>query len=85
MRSPVLPDIPALSETLPGYEASAWYGIVAPKNTPVEIIKSLNTQVNASLADANFAARQSRRDRAAGLACRFRSLIDQRTSRPAAP
>jgi Tripartite tricarboxylate transporter family receptor len=32
MRSPVLPDIPALSETLPGYEASSWYGIGAPKN-----------------------------------------------------
>jgi len=56
-RSPVLPDIPALSETLPGYEASAWWGIVAPKNTPAEIIKTLNTQVNASLADANFQAR----------------------------
>jgi tripartite-type tricarboxylate transporter receptor subunit TctC len=53
-RSPVLPDIPALSETLPGYEASSWYGIGAPKNTPAEII---NTQVNASLADANFQAR----------------------------
>jgi tripartite-type tricarboxylate transporter receptor subunit TctC len=56
-RSPVLPDIPALSETLPGYEASAWFGIGAPKNTPAEIIKRLNTQVNASLADANFQAR----------------------------
>jgi tripartite-type tricarboxylate transporter receptor subunit TctC len=56
-RSPALPDIPALSETLPGYEASTWYGIGAPKNTPAEIIKRLNTQVNASLADANFQAR----------------------------
>jgi tripartite-type tricarboxylate transporter receptor subunit TctC len=56
-RSPVLPNIPALSETLPGYEASSWYGIGAPKNTPAEIIKRLNTQVNASLADANFQAR----------------------------
>jgi tripartite-type tricarboxylate transporter receptor subunit TctC len=56
-RSPVLPDIPALSETLPGYEASAWFGVGAPKNTPAEIIKRLNTQVNASLADANFQAR----------------------------
>ena len=56
-RSPVLPDIPALSETLPGYEASSWYGIGAPKNTPAETIKRLNTQVNASLADANFQAR----------------------------
>ena len=57
MRSPVLPDIPALSETLPGYEASAWWGIAAPKNTSAKIIKTLNTQVNASLADANFQAR----------------------------
>ena len=56
-RSPVMPDIPALSETLPGYEASGWQGIAAPKNTPAEIIKTLNTQVNASLADANFQAR----------------------------
>jgi tripartite-type tricarboxylate transporter receptor subunit TctC len=56
-RSPMLPDVPALSETLPGYEASAWFGIGAPKNTPAEIIKRLNTQVNASLADANFQAR----------------------------
>jgi len=56
-RSPVHPDIPALSETLPGYEASGWQGIAAPKNTPAEIIKTLNTQVNASLADANFQAR----------------------------
>jgi tripartite-type tricarboxylate transporter receptor subunit TctC len=56
-RSPVLPDVPALSDTLPDYEASAWYGIGAPKNTPAEIIKRLNTQVNASLADANFQAR----------------------------
>jgi tripartite-type tricarboxylate transporter receptor subunit TctC len=56
-RSPVLPDIPAVSETFPGYEASAWHGIVAPKSTPAEIIKRLNTQVNASLADAKFQAR----------------------------
>ena len=56
-RSQALPDIPALSETLPGYEASTWYGIGAPKNTPAEIIKRLNTQVNARLADANFQAR----------------------------
>jgi tripartite-type tricarboxylate transporter receptor subunit TctC len=56
-RSPVLPDIPALSETLPGYEASAWYGIGAPKRTPEGVIERLNKQVNASLADANFQAR----------------------------
>jgi tripartite-type tricarboxylate transporter receptor subunit TctC len=55
-RSPMLPDVPALSETLPGYEASAWFGIGAPTRTPQEIIERLNTQVNASLADANFQA-----------------------------
>jgi tripartite-type tricarboxylate transporter receptor subunit TctC len=60
-RSPMLPDVPALSEALPGYEASAWFGIGAPKNTPAEIIKKLNTQVNASLADANFQARLANR------------------------
>jgi hypothetical protein len=42
---------------LPGYEASAWFGIGAPTRTPQEIIERLNTQVNASLADANFQAR----------------------------
>jgi tripartite-type tricarboxylate transporter receptor subunit TctC len=56
-RSPVLPDVPALSETLPGYEASGWTGIAAPKNTPVEIIKRLNVEANASLADPGFQAR----------------------------
>jgi tripartite-type tricarboxylate transporter receptor subunit TctC len=56
-RSPMLPDVPALTETLPGYEASARFGIGVPTRTPQEIIERLNTQVNASLADANFQAR----------------------------
>jgi tripartite-type tricarboxylate transporter receptor subunit TctC len=56
-RSNVLPDVPALSDTLPGYEASAWYGIGAPKNTPAERIERLNKEVNVSIADPNFIAR----------------------------
>ena len=56
-RSPNLPDVPALSETLPGYEASTWYGIGAPKSTPPAIIERLNRAVGASLADARLAAR----------------------------
>ena len=56
-RSPVLPNVPALGEILPGYEASGWQGIAAPKNTPVEIIERLNTEVNASLTDPGFQAR----------------------------
>ena len=50
-RSEVLPDLPTLADFLPGYEASAWYGIVAPKSTPVEIISRLNKEINAVLAD----------------------------------
>jgi tripartite-type tricarboxylate transporter receptor subunit TctC len=56
-RSPMLPDIPALSETLPGYEASAWFGVGAPKNTPSQIIDKLNEAINAGLVDPKFKAR----------------------------
>ena len=50
-RSDVLPDLPTLADFLPGYEASAWYGFAAPKNTPAAIIEKLNKEINAVLAD----------------------------------
>jgi len=50
-RSNVLPDLPTVAEFLPGYEASAWYGLAAPKGTPREMIETLNKAVNAVLAD----------------------------------
>jgi len=50
-RSNLLPDVPILADFVPGYEASAWYGIGAPKNTPAEIINKLNAAMNAILAD----------------------------------
>jgi tripartite-type tricarboxylate transporter receptor subunit TctC len=56
-RSKVLPDVPAVAEVVPGYEASTWYGIVAPRGTPVEIIDKLNKEVNLGLADPNLLAR----------------------------
>jgi tripartite-type tricarboxylate transporter receptor subunit TctC len=56
-RSTALPDVPTIAEFVPGYEASAWYGIGAPKNTPTEIIEKLNTQINAALADPKMKAR----------------------------
>ena len=56
-RSDVLPDLPTVADFVPGYEASAWYGIGVPKSTPAEIIDKLNKQVNAILADANSKAR----------------------------
>ena len=46
-----------MAEFVPGYEASAWYGIGAPKNTPTEIIDRLNKEVNAALADPKMTAR----------------------------
>ena len=54
-----LPEIPTLGETLPGFEASAWSGVGAPKNTPAEIIDTLNKDINAALADPNMKARLS--------------------------
>jgi len=56
-RSAVLPDIPTVSEFVPGYEASAWVGLGAPRNTPTEIIERLNTETNAGLYDAKLKAR----------------------------
>jgi tripartite-type tricarboxylate transporter receptor subunit TctC len=56
-RSPALPDVPTIAETVPGYEASAWFGMGAPKGTPPEIIAKLNAAVNESLADPNIQTR----------------------------
>jgi tripartite-type tricarboxylate transporter receptor subunit TctC len=50
--SAVLPGVPVLADTVPGYEATAWYGIGAPRNTPADIIETLNREINAGLADA---------------------------------
>jgi tripartite-type tricarboxylate transporter receptor subunit TctC len=56
-RSEMLPGIPTVGEFVPGYEASHWFGIGAPKNTPAEIVDKLNKEINAALADPNMKAR----------------------------
>jgi tripartite-type tricarboxylate transporter receptor subunit TctC len=56
-RSEALPDVPTVSESLPGYEASNWYGLGAPKNTATEIVEKLNKEINAGLADPKMKAR----------------------------
>jgi tripartite-type tricarboxylate transporter receptor subunit TctC len=56
-RSHELPDIPTVAEFVPGYEASGWYGIGAPKATPAEIVDKLNKEINAGLADPKIKAR----------------------------
>ena len=58
-RSEVLPDLPTVADFLPGYEASAWYGIGAPKGTPAEIVDRLNKTVNEILADPKVKAKFS--------------------------
>jgi tripartite-type tricarboxylate transporter receptor subunit TctC len=56
-RSPALPDVPTVGETVPGYEASAWFGVAAPKGTPAAAIQRLNREVNAALADPAMRAK----------------------------
>jgi tripartite-type tricarboxylate transporter receptor subunit TctC len=56
-RSDLLPETPTIGEFLPGYEASGWHGIGAPRKTPVELIELLNKQINAGLADSRMKAR----------------------------
>jgi tripartite-type tricarboxylate transporter receptor subunit TctC len=56
-RSPALPDVPTVADTVPGYEASATTGIGAPRDTPAEIVERLNREINAAFADAAMQAR----------------------------
>ena len=56
-RSEVLPDVPTVGEFVPGYEASPWFGVGAPKSTPSEIVEKLNKEINAALADPKMKAR----------------------------
>ena len=56
-RAELLPDIPAIGEFLQGYEASAWHGIGAPRDTPAELIELLNKQINAGLVDTKLKTR----------------------------
>lgn len=56
-RSPALPDVPTVADTVPGYEASAWFGAGAPKGTPASVIAVLNREINAGLADPKLRAR----------------------------
>jgi tripartite-type tricarboxylate transporter receptor subunit TctC len=52
-----LPDMPTIAETVPGYEADVWYGVVAPKGTSADIVARLNKSINAALADPKLVAR----------------------------
>jgi tripartite-type tricarboxylate transporter receptor subunit TctC len=56
-RSEALPDVPVLADTVPGFEASAWIGVTAPRNTPAGIVDTLNKEINAALTDPKIKAK----------------------------
>jgi tripartite-type tricarboxylate transporter receptor subunit TctC len=82
-RVAALPDVPAISEFVPGYEATAWYGLGATKNTPPAIIATLNREINASLVDPGFTARLAALDGIVipGLPSDFGKLIAAETDK----
>jgi len=56
-RSEALPDVPVVADFVPGFEASAWFGLGVPRGTPAEIVDKLNKEINAALADPKIKAR----------------------------
>jgi tripartite-type tricarboxylate transporter receptor subunit TctC len=82
-RWPALPNVPSIAELVPDYEASGWQGICAPRDTPVQIIDTLNKEINASLADPGFSKRLSDLGGTvfAGSPAEFRRFIADYTSK----
>ena len=82
-RAAALPDLPTIGEFVPGYEASGWNGVCAPKNTPTDIIDKLNQVINAGLADPKLKARLTDLGATtlAGSPSDFRKLIVQETEK----
>lgn len=83
IRSDLLPDVPTVADFMPGYEASAWYGVGAPRNTPLEIIDRLNNEINVLLADPGMQARIATMGatRLAGSSADFGKLIADETEK----
>ena len=82
-RSQALPDIPTVANFVPGYEASTWFGVGVPGNTPAEIIDRLNKEINAGLVDPNMKARLANMGGVvlAGSAADFGDLIVDETEK----
>jgi tripartite-type tricarboxylate transporter receptor subunit TctC len=82
-RSEALPDVPTVGEFVPGYEASVWFGLGAPRGTPAEIIDKLNQETNAALADSKIRARmaESGGNALAGSPVDFGKLIADETEK----
>lgn len=77
-RSPLLPDLPAISESVPGYETVTWFGLYGPKGVPADIVSRLNTAINQALQDAEVKDRLARLgiEPAGGTAQQFAAMTD---------
>jgi tripartite-type tricarboxylate transporter receptor subunit TctC len=82
-RASVLPDVPAIAETVPGFELSGWFGIGAPKGTPAAIVERINREINAGLADPKVKARfdDFNAEAMSGSAAEFRKFIEDETEK----
>jgi tripartite-type tricarboxylate transporter receptor subunit TctC len=82
-RSAALPGVPAVADFMPGFEASFWTGVGAPKNTPVEITDKLNKEINTALADPVMKARFADlgATMVAGTPADFRKFISDKTEK----
>ncbi len=82
-RAEMLPELKTVADFVPGYEASQWYGIGAPRNTPVEIVDKLNKEINAAIADAGMKARFAAigGERLGGSPAEFGKLISEETEK----
>jgi tripartite-type tricarboxylate transporter receptor subunit TctC len=82
-RSPLLPDLPTIAESVPGYEASSWYGVSSPKGTPAEVVERLNNEINLVLAESSIIARFSALGGAplAGTPAEFGKLVADETEK----
>jgi tripartite-type tricarboxylate transporter receptor subunit TctC len=83
IRSEALPNIPSLHEFLPGYDVTVWIGVVAPRNTPAEIIEKLNKEINAALAEPNLKARFAElgSNTVGGSPADYRKLLSEETEK----
>jgi len=82
-RSPLIPELPTIADTVPGYEASSWFGVTAPKGTPADIVETLNGSINAGLADRALVERLTALGGAplTGSAAEFGRLIEAETDK----
>ncbi len=80
-RSDVFPDLPVVADFVPGYEASAWYGVGAPKGTPPDIVDRLNKAINASLAEAKIQLAELGASLLPGSAADFGKLVADETEK----